>query len=462
MALLERELARDDTAGHPDLRERLEAEFIASTWWVPETFPLAAARLEELDLDNLHGGFGSDLLLADATFYECRLATDRPKAIALARRSLVSGELAESGALGFQFASFSLVSTGLFDEAIAAYDAAHSSAERRGDLLRAAPIAMFRGRAKLLRGDLDTALAELRDALERVTALRIARRVPVRGQLPGRGAARTRRAGRGRGDARRRRPAGRAAGQRPPLLLPVRARPGADRDRRRAARRRRPDGAGRADARRACRSTTRVDYPWRRFVAAGLHQLGRHDEALAMADENLELARRWAAPSALGAALRDQRRADAAAARARRCCARRSTSSPARTRGSSRRARSSSSARRCAAATTAARRATCCARASSSPTARALRRSSPAATRSSPPPAHARGRSSSTGLESLTASERRVAELAAQDHPNKEIAQALFVTVKTVEVHLSSVYRKLGIASRRQLAAALEAVGSTE
>jgi DNA-binding NarL/FixJ family response regulator len=60
------------------------------------------------------------------------------------------------------------------------------------------------------------------------------------------------------------------------------------------------------------------------------------------------------------------------------------------------------------------------------------------------------------GRESLTASERRVAELAARDRTNKEIAQELFVTVKTVELHLSNVYRKLRIGSRRQLAEALE------
>ena len=60
-----------------------------------------------------------------------------------------------------------------------------------------------------------------------------------------------------------------------------------------------------------------------------------------------------------------------------------------------------------------------------------------------------------TGLETLTASERRVAQLAADDMSNKDIAQALFVTVKTVEVHLSSVYRKLDISSRRQLASTL-------
>jgi DNA-binding CsgD family transcriptional regulator len=59
------------------------------------------------------------------------------------------------------------------------------------------------------------------------------------------------------------------------------------------------------------------------------------------------------------------------------------------------------------------------------------------------------------GPETLTASERRVAQLAADSMSNKDIAQALFVTVKTVEVHLSSVYRKLEISSRRQLASTL-------
>ena len=60
-----------------------------------------------------------------------------------------------------------------------------------------------------------------------------------------------------------------------------------------------------------------------------------------------------------------------------------------------------------------------------------------------------------SGAESLTPSERRVAEMAAESMTNKDIAQALFVTTKTVEVHLSNVYRKLGIASRAQLGDAL-------
>jgi ATP/maltotriose-dependent transcriptional regulator MalT len=60
-----------------------------------------------------------------------------------------------------------------------------------------------------------------------------------------------------------------------------------------------------------------------------------------------------------------------------------------------------------------------------------------------------------TGLEALTASERRVAELAVAGMSNPEIAQALFVTLSTVEGHLRQTYRKLSISSRGQLPGAL-------
>lgn len=60
-------------------------------------------------------------------------------------------------------------------------------------------------------------------------------------------------------------------------------------------------------------------------------------------------------------------------------------------------------------------------------------------------------RTARTGPAALTPAERRVAELAAGQMTNREIAQALFVTVKAVEKHLSSVFAKLGITSRREL-----------
>ena len=64
-------------------------------------------------------------------------------------------------------------------------------------------------------------------------------------------------------------------------------------------------------------------------------------------------------------------------------------------------------------------------------------------------------RTALSGPESLTDSERRVADLAVEGKTNREIAGELFVTVKTVEVHLSNAYRKLGVSGRRQLPAAM-------
>jgi DNA-binding CsgD family transcriptional regulator len=55
------------------------------------------------------------------------------------------------------------------------------------------------------------------------------------------------------------------------------------------------------------------------------------------------------------------------------------------------------------------------------------------------------------GADSLTPSERRVVELAAEGGTNREIAQTLFVTEKTVETHLGRAFRKLDVSSRRQL-----------
>jgi len=57
-----------------------------------------------------------------------------------------------------------------------------------------------------------------------------------------------------------------------------------------------------------------------------------------------------------------------------------------------------------------------------------------------------------SGVEALTASERRVCDLAATGRSNREIAQELFVTPKTVENHLGRAYGKLGIGSREALA----------
>jgi DNA-binding CsgD family transcriptional regulator len=60
-----------------------------------------------------------------------------------------------------------------------------------------------------------------------------------------------------------------------------------------------------------------------------------------------------------------------------------------------------------------------------------------------------------TGIEALTPSELRIARLAAESRSNREIAAELYVTLKTVEAHLSRAYTKLGVERRGQLAGIL-------
>ena len=63
-----------------------------------------------------------------------------------------------------------------------------------------------------------------------------------------------------------------------------------------------------------------------------------------------------------------------------------------------------------------------------------------------------------TGVDALTASELRTARLAAGGRSNAEVAQELFVSLKTVETHISHAYAKLGLTgpgARRQLTSVL-------
>jgi DNA-binding CsgD family transcriptional regulator len=65
----------------------------------------------------------------------------------------------------------------------------------------------------------------------------------------------------------------------------------------------------------------------------------------------------------------------------------------------------------------------------------------------------------SSGL--LTAAERRVAAHAAVGTANREIARELFISVRTVETHLSNVYRKLGVSSREEITPALREIATS-
>jgi DNA-binding CsgD family transcriptional regulator len=70
-------------------------------------------------------------------------------------------------------------------------------------------------------------------------------------------------------------------------------------------------------------------------------------------------------------------------------------------------------------------------------------------------------RTAAAGRDELTPSERRVTRMAAEGLTNREIAQALFVTEKTVETHLGRAFVKLGVRSRKQLGEAMQMTASS-
>jgi DNA-binding CsgD family transcriptional regulator len=195
---------------------------------------------------------------------------------------------------------------------------------------------------------------------------------------------------------------------------------------------------------------------WRSHAALAFLSLGDGESARRLALEDIERARRWGLPGGIGTALRVSALAeggDTVVGRLREAASVHEQS-PARLEyartltelgAALRRANSRAEARRVL--QQALELADACGARAVAEQARTELRA--AGGRSSDPEAD--------GLAQLTASERRVAELAAQGHSNPEIAQSLFVTRKTVETHLGHVYSKLGIAGRGELEPALSA-----
>jgi DNA-binding CsgD family transcriptional regulator len=193
--------------------------------------------------------------------------------------------------------------------------------------------------------------------------------------------------------------------------------------------------------------------PWRSLKAQALDRLDRQDEAVALAAAELEVAREWGSPGTVGRSLRVLgmvERQDGLDHLEEACTV--LEEAPARLErakalaalgGALRRARKPTEAR--------------------DPLRKALELAEICgattlveSTRAEIYATGARPRTTAlSGVGSLTPSERRVADLAAEGFSNRDIAQMLYVTPKTVEVHLSSAYRKLGVSSRRELPVAL-------
>jgi DNA-binding CsgD family transcriptional regulator len=435
----------DDDA---DLADRIDAHVIIACRYDARLYPVAAAHWARRRDRQGERGFGTGLLLVAAAIEEALQGESRERAVAFARRALSSDVLESEDRMYLSSALATLAMAGEVDEALAGISKVIGAGQRSGDRLVVAGNRLWRGLVHYECGEL--LLAEEDLVLEPTPfwqastplAYRAAFLTQVlleRGRI---GEAQQLTADIGLDDVQ-----------------------DAHRIQFRFARGRLALESGAPeDALAECFETGAVAesvdirnpafVPWRSLAALAMHRLGREREGRELALEELALSRRWGAPRTVGVSLRalglvqggksgERLLREAVDVLAR---------SPARLEharalvdlgAALRRANNRSEARellrdgvdhahRCGAAALVQRGNEELAATGAHPRTVLL-----------------------SGVDALTASERRVAHLAAAGHSNKDIAQALFVTVKTVEVHLTRIYRKLDISSRRQLERAL-------
>jgi hypothetical protein len=135
-------------------------------WWDAECYPIAEARISELDLDTLRRGLGTEILLESKAHYEYRLGLRRELAIELARRALAPGKMLASGSLAFCYTVTVQPRAGLLEEAVSIFNQAIAQTRRRGDIFNVAFMLMWRGHCQTRRGNLRAAVADLREAMD--------------------------------------------------------------------------------------------------------------------------------------------------------------------------------------------------------------------------------------------------------------------------------------------------------
>jgi DNA-binding CsgD family transcriptional regulator len=436
----------------PQLGQLLEAALLDFASMDLDNQALAVERVAQVEERTLGTGPGAAMLRAVLAFNEARAGRARGRCVALAVDALDQGLLCRASdvLLGVN-ALFALTCAEEAETATRFIDEALAAARRRGDLLHTHHLLLYRGCAAAQRGDLRQAEEDLRAAeVDRAvtSTLDLWRAAFLADVLVDRGDVA---AAAGVLDATV--PDERVTMNFRMPWLYARARVDLE--------------AGRLDQALVGFATlgrvleesgfhNPAFLPCRSQMALTLHRLGRPTEALQVAQEELELARRWGAPRALGISLRalgllrggsegqallgeavavlqdgqaqvEHARALIDLGAALRRGNRRGEAQPPLRQGLERAHRAGAAG--------------------------LVRRAQDelAATGTRP------RKLVLTGVDALTASERRVARMAADGMSNKELAQALFITVKAVEVHLSSAYRKLQINSRSQLAEALDA-----
>lgn len=460
--VLERALVEHSNLG-VELRTRLQAELVVNATRVASQYERARELLAAVDV-SLDDGPGARVLIAGRAYHEAASGdgdADRAAVTAVAALEAMSDE---ERAQNYTGGAYTLLRTDRLDEGIRVLDASLANVRRRGAIFHFSSLSITRAVFHYARGALNEAEADGRAALETLPDRKVWFAASVNGYLA------QILVERGLIDEA----AALIDAIEPTVAPDAFARAAVVRgwtlvdaargDHRAALTHARELGAVLASF---GHTNPSASYPaWRSLAALEHHALGEIPEALALAREEVELARDWGVASTLGRALRINgliESGDDGIALLRTAVSV-LASSPARLEHAYALAGLGSALRR---------------NNHRSEAREPLRQALDLAQRGGAVllaeraheeliAAGARPRRVvRSGAASLTPSERRIAAMTAEGLSNREIAQALFVTLRTVEMHLSNVFRKLEISSRTQIAAALAAgepglVGASE
>ena len=438
--------------GDRRLRRSLEAALLHAAIEDEALYPGALPRLARVRAEAQDDSPEARALLAILSYHDTRAGASLDQCVARAEQALAGERPPPEEAVVFAFAGFVLAAADRFEAVTSVCDEVIADARARGSVFAFAVASWLRGRVNHLRGSLDEAEADLRNSVDAgrshglyaVLAYPVAKLADVlmeRGEL---GAASDVLASLGITSDVPDTPHLHTFMETRGRLRVLQGRPREGVAELRELGRRFETIGGRNPAVIA----------WRSEAALALRALGDSERARALADEEVELAREWGAPRALGRALRIAALVEDGERRLERLrnAVETLADSPAILErayalaeygAALRRSNQRSEAR--APLRDAVELARVC---GAEPL---VQRAHEELLAAGARPRRFR----ETGVESLTASERRIATMAAEGLTNREIAQALFVTPKTVEMHLHNAFRKLDVRSRTELPSAL-------
>jgi class 3 adenylate cyclase/tetratricopeptide (TPR) repeat protein len=448
------EAIRKLDGGASDLRNMLEAELINAAGFDPEVIEISDERIAQVREDELSEGPGRAVMIATLRYFDSRRGTNREAFAELGQPEFIRSLIESMPSVAISCAATALMFAEVDEHTDRFFELMLKASKERGELVTLSNMLCFRGLTLAQRGDLDAAIEDLRESDEIVPYLPtqqgsiyyhsyLADVLTNRGELDEAEAS--------------------LAELGVPEDVPTSGHMIFFLGARGWTRLAREDFDGAvADYERLGRLMESFGMrnpamlAWRSHLALPLLALERRDEAVELAREEVELARVWGAPRAIGVALRTHGITEGGSAgidllRESLAVLQRSSARLERARtlvrlgaallreGEREEARNRLYQGLEIAERTGAR-----------PLVEAAEAELAAAGARAP-------RLVLSGPDSLTPSERRVAELAAENMNEIEIAQALFVTAKAVEEHLASVYRKLEVRSRHELADALGA-----